>query len=130
MREKAKPLFDKERVICIVKSLIMHRNSVLSVKYLKSHEKVMILYKDNVIELNGGEEKFIKYLDFNVPLSKREYKDIYKLFMDEVTKRKEKIMIEKFEKLEHSLNLDNETSSQQIETSEPELNESIQPSLA
>ena len=130
MREKAKPLFDKERVICIVKSLIMHRNSVLSVKNLKSHEKVMILYKDNVIELNGGEEKFIKYLDFNVPLSKREYKDLYKLFMDEVTRRKEKMMIEKFEKLEHSLNLDNDTNPQRDETSVPGLNEDVQPSLA
>jgi hypothetical protein len=107
-KKKEKPLFDKEKIFRIVNSLITHQSSVLSVKYLHSHEKVVILYKDNVIELNGGEEKFIKYLDFKVTLSKKEYNEMYNRFMDEVKIRKEKLMIEKFEKLEHSLNPDSE----------------------
>ncbi len=102
-KEKEKPLFDKDRVLCIVKSLITHRNSILSLKYLHSHEKAVILYKDNVVELHVGDGRSIKYLDFTVPLSKKEYKELYALFMDEVKKRKEKLMTERFDKLERSL---------------------------
>jgi hypothetical protein len=86
---KEKGLIEKEKALLLVKHLISHCNSSLSIKYLHSHEKVAILYKDHVIELVGGEEKFIKYLEYKVPLSKKEYKEIYQLFMDEAKKRKE-----------------------------------------
>ena len=128
-KKKENPLFDKEKIIKIVKSLISHHNSVLSVKYLKSHEKVMILYKDNVIELNKGDEKFIKYLDFKVALSKKEYKELNDLFMDELKVRKEKVMLEKFEKLEQSLNLDNEPESPLADKIEPAFGGDLEPAL-
>jgi hypothetical protein len=101
--DKEKVLLEKEKAVALVKNLISHCNSILNIKYLKSHEKVAILYKDHVIELIGGEEKFIKYLEYKVPLSKKEYKEIYHSFMDEVKKRKEDFTLKRFDELEHLL---------------------------
>ena len=97
--KKKQELIDKERIISIVKCLITHINSVLSTKYLHSHEKVAILYKDHVIEINGGEVKSVKYLDNVIPISKKEHKELHNMFMNESKKRKEEIASKKFDDL-------------------------------
>lgn len=106
-KEKENHLYEKDKVIRIVKSLIIHRNSVLSVKYFQSHDKVVIFYKEDAIELHK-DTKSITYLDIIIPLSKREYKELYRLFMDEVKKRYEAKTLEKFDKLARSLDDESE----------------------
>jgi hypothetical protein len=101
-KEKETPLYDKDKVIRIVKNLITHRNSNLIVKYLEAYDKAVILYKEDQIELHK-DNKSITYLDISVSLKRREFKEIYRLFMDEVKKRKEAKTLEKFHKLELSL---------------------------
>jgi hypothetical protein len=51
--------------------------------------------------------KSITYLNINVSLSKKEYNELNHSFLYEVIKRKEAKTLEKLDKLEHSLNLDN-----------------------
>lgn len=101
-KEKENPFYDKDKVIRIVKSLIIHRNSVLIVKYLEAYDKAVILYKEDQVELHK-DNKTITYLDLTVALKRREFKEIYRLFMDEVKRRKAEKTLEKFNKLEHSL---------------------------
>ena len=93
-------MIDKEKALRLTKGLIIHNNSVLSTKYFKSHEKVAIIYKEHVIELLGGDSKSIKYMDFNIPLSKKEYKEIYMKFMKEVKERKQNSSLKNFNELE------------------------------
>ncbi|MGD0710135.1 MAG: hypothetical protein ABR968_03065 [Bacteroidales bacterium] len=98
-KEKENQLYDEDKVIRIVKNLITHRNSNLIVKYLEAYDKVVILYKEDQIELHQ-DNKSITYLDITVSLKKREFKELYRLFMDEVKKRREAKTLEKFHKLE------------------------------
>lgn len=92
---------EKEKALRIAKNLIAHNNSVLNTKYFKSHEKVAIIYKEHVIELLGGEEKTIKYMDFKIPLSRKEYKEMYNLFMKEVMVRRRNATLKNFYNLEN-----------------------------
>jgi hypothetical protein len=94
---------EKEKAIMITKILIDNEDSYLDTKYAKSHEKVAIKYKDHVVELIGGEEKTIKYLDLKVKLSKKEYKELYNQFMDVFKKRKSDYAQKKFDDLEHTI---------------------------
>lgn len=105
-KKKEKPLYDKDKVVRIVKNLIIHRNSVLIDKYLESYDKLVIRYKGDQVELHK-DTKSITYLNINVSLSKKEYNELNHSFLDEVIKRKEAKTLEKLDKLEHSLNLDN-----------------------
>jgi len=99
---KAKSLLEeKEKALQIIKNLIGNTTAVLSTKYLKSHEKVAILYKDHLVELYGGDEKYIKYMAFDIPLSTKEHKEVYRLFMDEVKKRNEDISSKKLDEFKH-----------------------------
>ena len=63
-------MIDKEKAIKIVKLLINNENSELDTKYLKSHEKIAIIYKNQTIEILGGDLKSIKYLSNTIPLKK------------------------------------------------------------
>jgi hypothetical protein len=105
-KKKEKPLYDKDKVVRIVKNLIIHRNSVLIDKYLESYDKLVIRYKGDQVELHK-DTKSITYLNINVSLSKKEYNELNHSFLYEVIKRKEAKTLEKLDKLEHSLNLDN-----------------------
>jgi hypothetical protein len=102
MKKEKEPLFDKNSVIRVVKSLIDNTNSVLVVKYLESYDKLVILYKGDHIEVHK-DTKTITYLDATIPLKRKEYNEIYRLFMNEVKRRKEIKTLEKFHKLEDSL---------------------------
>jgi len=103
--ERAKALQEKkEKAIQILESLVNNPKAVLSTKYLKSHEKFAILYRDHVIEVHGGEEKYIKYMTINIPLTPKEHKKISRLFLDEVKRRKEDITLKKFDEFEHLIN--------------------------
>ena len=101
-KKKETPLYDKDKVVRIVKNLITHRNSVLIEKYLESYDKLVILYRGDQVELHK-DTKTITYLDINVSLSKKEYKELHQSFISEVIKRKERLTLEKFDKLERSL---------------------------
>ena len=96
-------MLDKDKAIKIAATLIHHPQSILNTKYSKSHEKVAIIYKEHIIELLSGDEKFIKYCEVKLPLSKKEYKELYDLFSLEVKSRKEASDSKKFEELENDL---------------------------
>jgi len=103
--ERAKALQEKkEKAIQILESLVNNPKAILSTKYLKSHEKIAILYKEHVIEVHGGEEKYIKYMTINIPLTPKEHKKVYSLFMEEVKRRKEDITLKKFDEFEQLIN--------------------------
>jgi hypothetical protein len=92
-------MIEKEKALQVAKSLIEFEGSILDTKYSASHHKVAIMYKEHVIELIGDDLKFIKYLDEKIPLSTNEYKQIYSIFCEELSKRKAKTA-EKFGNLE------------------------------
>ena len=96
-------MIEKEKAIRITKSLIELKGSVLDAKFSKSHEKIAIGYKEHIIELIGGGEKFIKYLEIKIPISNSEHKQIYKLFMAELNKRKGNASLDKFHLLEKTI---------------------------
>ena len=96
-------LIEKEKTLQLIKELITHPCSVLNTKYSESHTKVAVIYKNHVIVLTGGEEKSVKYLEINFPLSKNEYKEIFNLFMTEAKKRKNDLTLKKFNELESSM---------------------------
>lgn len=122
-KEKENQLYDEDKVIRIVKNLITHRNSNLIVKYLEAYDKAVILYKEDQIELHK-DNKSITYLDITVSLKRKEFKEIFRLFMDEVKKRKEAKTLEKFDKLARSLDDESEhpitDKSEQVIVDEPE----------
>jgi hypothetical protein len=125
-REKEIQLYDKDKVIRVVKSLIIHRNSVLIEKYLESYDKLVILYRGNQVEMHK-DTRSITYLDLIVPLSKKEYKEMYRLFMDEMKKRKVAKTIEKFHKLELSLDDDTECqpASETVQLQDNEIEQTL-----
>jgi len=92
---------DKVKAINVIKNLISKKDACLNTKYLKSHEKIAIFYNSHIIEINGGEEKFIKYMSFTIPLSSKEHKEILGLFVTEVKKRNEEISLKKLEDFRH-----------------------------
>ncbi|MFA4852070.1 MAG: hypothetical protein WC868_05915 [Bacteroidales bacterium] len=94
-------MIEKEKALRITKNLIEFKESVLDTKYLKSHEKVAVIHKEHVIELIGGENRSLKYLGLDIPLSKSEYKEVYDLFINEIKKRKVNSASEKFHELEN-----------------------------
>lgn len=91
-------MIEKEKALQVTKSLIEYEGSILDTKYSDSHHKVAIKYKEHLIEINGGEGKYIKYLDERIPLSNNEYKEIYSVFCEELAKRKARTS-EKFNNL-------------------------------
>ncbi|NTW31545.1 MAG: hypothetical protein HGB12_02790 [Bacteroidetes bacterium] len=99
-------MIEKDKAIRMTKNLIELKDSVLDAKFSKSHEKIAIGYKEHIIELVGGEEKYIKYLEIKIPVSKSEYKEIYNLFMDEFDKRKGDSALDKFHLLEKTIEQD------------------------
>jgi hypothetical protein len=92
-------MIEKDKALQVAKSLIEFEDSILDTKYSESHQKVAIKYKDHLIEIIGGDNRFIKYLNEKIPLSANEYKQIYSCFCEELTKRREKTA-EKFSDLE------------------------------
>jgi len=96
-------LVDKEKVINEVRNLITDKDVRLDTKFLHSHQKVALFYHDHVIELCGGENKHIKYMALNVPLTAKEHKEILASFMDEVKKRREETSLKKFNELKSLL---------------------------
>jgi len=117
-------MIEKEKVLSIVKKLIESDLSKFDVKYLKSHEKVAILYKDHVVEIIGGDEKFIIYLNLKIPLKNREHKELHKKFMEQYKKRKENITLNKFTLLEKSID-EEDCSETQINIPDPETEDNI-----
>lgn len=95
---------EKEKAIRILKALVKKEDSILSTKYLNSHKKVAVIYGKYIIEIFGDEEKYIKYLDAKVPLSKKEYKELYAFFDEELKSRKEALVAKKFSELENDIN--------------------------
>jgi hypothetical protein len=96
-------MIEKEKALKVAMSLIEFQDSTLDTKYSHSHEKVAVIYKEHTIELIGGDEKFITYLDVKIPLTGNEYKQVYKCFSEELKKRKANSTIEKFNTLEQTL---------------------------
>jgi len=95
-------MIEKEKALKVAQSLIALECSTLDTKYLDSHEKVAIKFREHVIELVGGDHKYIKYLDEQIPLSNNEYKQVFTCFTDELKKRKAKT-VEKFNNLIESI---------------------------
>lgn len=91
-------MIEKEKAMQVTKSLIEFEGSVLDTKYSESHHKVAIKYKEHLIEINGGETKYIKYLNERIALTNAEYKEIYAIFCEELAKRRERTT-EKFNDL-------------------------------
>lgn len=96
-------MIEKEKALRVAKSLIEFEGSILDTRYSESHHKVAIKFKEHIIEVCGDEEKFIKYLDEKIPISVSEYKQLYSLFCEELSKRKARTT-EKFNNLEKLLN--------------------------
>ena len=96
-------MIEKEKAMQVAKNLIEFAGSTLDTKYSHSHDKVAIIYKEHTIELVGGEEKFLKYLDVKIPLSGTEYKLIHTCFNEEMKKRKANSSSAKFHDLEETL---------------------------
>jgi hypothetical protein len=95
-------MIEKEKALKVTQSLIELGCSTLDTKYLESHDKVAIKFKEHVIELVGGDHKYIKYLDEQIPLSNSEYKQVYNCFTTELKKRRAKTS-EKFNSLVYSI---------------------------
>lgn len=91
-------MIEKEKALQVTKSLIEFEGSILDTKYSESHHKVAIKYKEHLIEINGSENKYIKYLDEKIPLSASEHKQIYSCFCEELAKRRARTT-EKFNNL-------------------------------
>jgi hypothetical protein len=91
--------FEKEKVLTALKSLIHNTNATLNTKYLKSHSKVAIFYQDHIIELHGGEEKFVKYMSLKVPITPSEHKEILAQFLNEEKRRAEDSSLKKLDQL-------------------------------
>jgi hypothetical protein len=81
-------MIEKEKALQVTKSLIEFEGSILDTKYSDSHHKVAIKYKEHLIEINGGDTKYIKYLDEKIPLTPAEHKQIYSVFSEELTRRR------------------------------------------
>lgn len=94
---------DKEKIFRIVDLLIGNPQSKLDTKYLKSHEKVAIFYKDHIIEIIGGENISLRYLGLSLPLKKKEHKRIFKRFMAEFKKGAEETNLRNIKKFEELL---------------------------
>jgi len=99
--KKEQVAIDKVKALNVVKNLIDKKNVCLNTKYLKSHEKVAIIYNEHIIEINGGDEKFIKYMAIKVPISSKEHKEILHLFLSEVKKRNEELSLKKLDEFRH-----------------------------
>ena len=102
---KTEPMenLDKEKIFKIVDLLIGNPQSRLDTKFLKSHEKVAIIYKSHTVEIVGGEKKVLKYLTLTLPIKKKEYKQLLKRFLAESKSRKDKIAEEGIKRLEELL---------------------------
>ena len=96
-------MIEKEKALSVVKSLIELPGSTLDTKYSHSHEKVAVIYKEHTIQISGGDEKFLEYIDIKIPLSNNEYKAVYTCFNEELKKRKTNATVEKFHSLEQTL---------------------------
>lgn len=91
-------MIEKEKALQVTKSILEFEGSILDTKYSESHHKVAIKYKDHLIEINGGDTKYLKYLDEKIPLTAAEHKQIYSIFCEELAKRRAKTS-EKFNDL-------------------------------
>lgn len=98
-------MIEKGKALEVAKNLIKFSGSVLDTKYSHSHEKVAVIYREHTIQLVGGDEKFLKYLDVKIPLSGGEYKEVFTCFKEELDKRKANSSVEKFNELEQMLNV-------------------------
>lgn len=96
-------MIEKEKALLVTRSMIECEGSILDTRYATSHHKVAVKLKDHLIEINGGDIKFLKYLDEKIPLSASEHKQIYSVFCEELDKRRAKTS-EKFDDLERLLN--------------------------
>ena len=105
--KKTDSIIEKEKALRIVKNLIANHDSKLDTKYLKSHEKIAIIYKCHCVEIFGGEEKYIKYAGYKIELSKKEFKEIQLMFMTEVEKRAHEKALKKINDLENDLKNEN-----------------------
>jgi len=94
----------KERIIELIKKVINQPCSTLDTKFEHSHDKVSVVYKKHRVEIVGGEEKFIKFVDTKIILKKKEYKSIMDSFNNELKIRKDKKNADKFNDLEKDLN--------------------------
>jgi hypothetical protein len=103
-------MIEKEKVLKVAQNMIELGCSALDTKYLESHSKVAIKYKEHVIELVGGDHKYIKYLDEQIPLSNSEYKQVYTCFSEELKKRRAKTT-EKFNNLAKSIELEKQRNN-------------------
>jgi len=97
-------MIEKEKAVRILKALIENKRSVLSTRFYSSHKKVAVLYGNHTIEIIGEDNKCLKYSNAIVPLTKKEYKELYSLFIEEVKKRKEESDLKRFNQLENDVN--------------------------
>jgi hypothetical protein len=95
-------MIEKEKALQVTKAMIECEGSILDTKYSESHHKVAIKYKEHLIEICGGEVKFLRYLDEKIPLTANEHKQIYSVFCEELAKRRARTT-EKFNNLEKML---------------------------
>jgi len=97
--DKERTTLEKEKVIEVIKNLLANPCTTLNTKYLRSHSKVALFFKDHVFEIHGEAEKFISYMSLKIPVSAKEYKELLALFMNEVNKRAEDTSLKKLEEL-------------------------------
>ena len=99
--DKEKALLEKEKAIEVIKSLLTNTCTTLNTKYLKSHSKVALFFKDHIFEIDGEEEKFIRYMSLKIPISSKEYKELLAMFMNEVQRRAQDTSLKKLDELQH-----------------------------
>lgn len=99
--DKEKALLEKEKAIEVIKSLLTNACTTLNTKYLKSHSKVALFFKDHIFEIDGEEEKFIRYMSLKIPITSKEYKELLALFMNEAQRRAQDTSLKKLDELQH-----------------------------